>query len=100
MSDANELQSAIEATRGQGLAAYRSAQEDAIARYSDAVTNIEKGQNDLHLLEKQMHEDRLKHQRLQDYIGYQEQRKAALERKIKAGRAFIRAVEDDDLNLD
>jgi hypothetical protein len=90
-----------EAIKGQrnGLAVYREAQADAIARYSDAQVNIEKSENELHALETAMHNDQMKHERLNRYLDYQRKRKVALERKIIAGREFIRSAEDEDLGL-
>jgi hypothetical protein len=94
-----ELQTAVEGTR-TGLAAYRTAQDDAVARHADAVVKLEEADNTIHAIEADLHNKRRDLERWHNFREHQARRKVALERKIIAGRAFIRAVEDDDLGLD
>ncbi len=105
MTEATEqdLQQAITAaTAGQksSLEVYQAAQDDAVARHADSVVKIEEADNTIHKIEGEIHDRQRDLDRWKNFRTHQVKRKHALERKIVAGRSFIRAIEDDELGLD
>lgn len=79
----------IEDTRTPGLDSFRASHADMVNRYSDAVTKISEGRDNVHRLKSEL-------RKAEEFVSWQERRQAALARRIKTAREFIRAIEDEE----
>ncbi len=97
MSDGNEeLQQHIEASRIQPIEAYRIVEDDARSRHSDASMKIAQADEEIHIIEKRMHEDARLLRQWQDHKVYQTKRQQAHERRLIDARSSRRMAEDEE----
>ena len=89
------VQAALEDQRSGGLDVYRTAVSEAQDRHSAVVTAIVEARDEIHKIEGRMHDDAKLLNGWKEHLSYQERRKAALERRIIANRAFLRSAEDE-----
>lgn len=73
------------------LVPMRSQIDTLESRLSDAVSKLREGHEEEEALVKQLRQQR-------EFNAYQESRVRGISRRVMAGRAYIRAVEDDESN--